>query len=93
VRTDAGTIFVRLWICAPLLYIFVLMVIDPASFVKFSATLAGALRTFEQRLHGVEWQFREPDSFHVSPKAQFALRCTGLALAVCVALFLAGIVD
>ncbi len=91
--TNTGTIFARILICAPLLYVFLLMVIDPASFVKFSETLARVLRTFEHRFHGVEWGLREPELAEFSKKSLIALRLAGLALAVCVFLYLAGIAD
>ena len=83
VLDSAGTIFVRLCFSGPLLYIGLLMVIDPASFVTSLQTLACVLRTFEHRFHGFQWQERlsEPDSVQVSPGARKAVRFAGLALA------------
>ena len=90
---DAATFFVRLCLCGPLLYIGLVIAIDPASLAKWAEALAHALRTFEQRLKEVQWQepLREFGSVHVSPSARNAVRFAGLVLAAFAFLHLAGL--
>lgn len=79
----ARTIIVRLCASGPLLFIGVLMVIDPASFVNIGQTLASELRTFKHRLRGFQQQgrFQEPEAISVSPSVRVAIRTFGVALA------------
>ena len=83
------TIFLRLCFSGPLLYIGLSMAIDPLSFVKSVQMLACALRTFEHRLHGFQWreQSLQPDSGQISPRTGIAVRCAGVAVAVCALLY------
>lgn len=87
---QAGTLFTRLCICGPVLYIGLLMTINPAGFVTFSAMFAFVLRTFEQRFHGFSWQapLHEPSPVNVSPGTRNAVRFTGVALSACALLLL-----
>lgn len=81
----AELILAILCFSGPLLYISLVMVTDPASFVKSVNALACAVRTLEHRIRGLQWQ--EPpwelDSAGVSPRARNAVRFAGLILAVC----------
>jgi hypothetical protein len=81
----ARTLFVSLCACGPVLYIGLLMLIDPASFVISLRALAGVLRTVEHRFHGYQWQeqLQEPDANPPSPTVRLALRFAGLVLGLC----------
>lgn len=85
----ARTIFASFWVCAPVLYIGLLMLVDPAGFVislrSLAWSLAGVLRTFEHRFHGSQYheQWQQPEAGPVSPAVRLALRFAGLTLAVC----------
>jgi len=79
----AGTVFRGFFVCGPVLFIGLLLLIDPASFVISLRALAGVLRTLERRFHGVQWQdFQAPPGNPVSPAARLALRIAGSAVAV-----------
>ena len=88
----ARTLFGRLCVFGPLLYIGLAMAMDPAGFVTCSAMLGRVSRTFHHRLHGLHWQepLWEPDSVGVSGKTLLAVRLAGLALAACAFLIIAG---
>jgi hypothetical protein len=89
---QAATLFARFCFCGPLLYIGLLMVIDPASFVRFAEMLSGVLRTFEQRFRGIQWgPFSEPASFRVSSRTRKGVRFAGLVLTLYAFLLLAGL--
>lgn len=92
---DVGAILVRLCSSVPLLYIGILMAIDPAGFVRFAEVLASVLRTFEHRLHGLQWQERlcEPDSARLPPRVRNAVRIAGLTLVAVALLPFAGLVN
>jgi hypothetical protein len=87
----AGTIFCAFFVCGPVLYIGVLMLIDPASFLKSLIALAGVLRTLEGRFHGYQWheQLQAPAGNPVSPIMRVTLRLAGSALAVCAVAYFA----
>jgi len=88
---QAATLFARFCFCGPLLYIGLLMAIDPASFVRVAETLSRELRTFEHRIRGLQWgPFLEPQSIHVSPRARKGVRFAGLVLSLFAVLLLAG---
>ena len=78
----AATFLLRLCIDGPLLYIGLMMVMDPASLARSLEALVHVLRTFEQRLNGVQWQALPPESgsVHCSPTARNAVRFAGLVV-------------
>jgi hypothetical protein len=90
---DAATFFVRLCLCGPLLYIGLAIAIDPASLGRWAEALARELRTFEQRLKGVQWQepLPEPGLVHCSPTVRNAVRFAGLVLIAFAFLHLVGL--
>ena len=90
---DAAMLFVRLCLCGPLLYIGLVIAIDPASLERSAEALAHELRTFEQRLKGVQWQEPLPESgsVHCSPSARNVVRLAGLVLIAFAFLHLAGL--
>jgi|HubBroStandDraft_4_1064222.scaffolds.fasta_scaffold567539_3 hypothetical protein len=88
----ARTILASFCVCSPALFIGLLMMIDPASFVISLRALAGVLRTVEERFRGSsQWQahMQEPAAEPVSPAARLALRFAGLALALCAVAYFA----
>ena len=80
----ARAIFTRLCISGALLFIGLLMLIDPASFVASMRSLAGELRIFEQRLKGFLPHERvgETGTGYISWTVRFAIRSFGVVLAV-----------
>jgi hypothetical protein len=93
VLDQAAHILVKLCSCGPLLFIGLLMAIDPASIARLSGMVAHALQNFEHGLRGFPWQerLRESDEAEVSKAGRIALRFTGLALAACAILYLAAV--
>jgi hypothetical protein len=89
----AGEIFVRLWITGPLLFVGLLMMMDPLGCVKSLEILTHALRTLEDRLRGVMWQVREPDPLQVSASGRIAVQLAGLTLTIAAFLTLAGFLN
>jgi hypothetical protein len=89
----AGAIFIRLWVTGPLLYVGLLLIIDPIGVVKSLEILTNALRTLEDRLRGVMWQVREPDPLKISPSARIAVQLAGLTLTTAAFLTLAGFLN
>jgi hypothetical protein len=89
----AGPIFVRLWFTGPLLYLGLLMIIDPLGCVKSLEILTHALRTLEDRLRGVMWQVREPNPVQVSPSGRIAVQLAGFTLTSAAFLTLAGFLN
>jgi hypothetical protein len=90
---DAATFFVRLCVAGPLLYIGLVMAIDPASLVRSLDALVHVVRTFEQRRNGLQWQEPLPESgpVYCSPAVLRAVRLAGLVLTACAFLHLAGL--
>lgn len=90
---EVATFLVRLCLCGPLLYIGLVIAIDPASLERSAEALARVLRTFEQRLKGVQWQdpLAESGSVHCSPTARNVVRLAGLVLTAFAFLHLAGL--
>jgi hypothetical protein len=84
---------VRLCLSGPLLYIGLLMAVEPASLGRSAEALAHVLRTFEQRLKGVQCQEPLPESGSVycSPAVLKAVRLSGLILIAFAFLHLAGL--
>ena len=89
----AGAIFIRLWVTGPLLYVGLLLIIDPIGVVKSLEILTNALRTLEDRLRGVMWRVREPDPLQVSPSGRIAVQLAGLTLTTAAFLTLAGFLN
>jgi hypothetical protein len=89
----AAEIFVRLWITAPLLFVGLLLMIDPLGCVKSVEILTHALRTLEYRLRGAVWQVREPDPVQVTPRGRMAVQLAGFGLTTAAFLTLAGFLN
>ena len=87
----ASDLFIRLWITGPLLFLGLLMMIDPLGCVKSVEILTHALRTLEYRLRGAMWQVREPNPLQVSPRGRIAVQSAGLTLSIAAFLTLAGL--
>lgn len=77
---NTPAVITRLCFTAPLLFIAVLMVIDPEGFVRIIHSLEFTMRTFEQRIHGYPPQESEPGP--VSATVRAVIRFTGVCLAV-----------
>ena len=93
VLDQAAAILGRLCVCGPLLYIGLLMAIDPASIVRLSEMVARALHNFEHGLRGFPWRehFQEFEQAKISEAWRIGVRLIGLVLAACAILFLAGV--
>ncbi|MCX6638375.1 MAG: hypothetical protein NT090_25255 [Acidobacteria bacterium] len=91
---DAATLFVRLCVAGPFLYLGLVMAIDPASLVRPLDALVHALRTFEQRRNGLQWQEAPPESgsVHDSPALRNGVRLAGSVITAFAFLHLAGLV-
>ena len=91
VLDQAAAILQRLCVCGPLLFIGLLMAIDPASIARLSEMVARALHNFEHGLRGFPWQERlhEPEASSVSVAWRITLRLIGFVLVACAILFLA----
>ena len=89
----AAELFIRLWITGPLLFLGLLMMIDPLGCVKSVEILTHALRTLEYRLRGAMWHVREPNPVQVTPSGRMALQVTGLTLTLAAFLTLAGFLN
>jgi hypothetical protein len=90
VLDQAAAILGRLCVCGPLLYVGLLMAIDPASVVRLSGMLARALRNLEHGLRGFAWlpHFGEPEEAEISAAWRIALRLIGFGLVTVAILFL-----
>ncbi len=78
----AGTILLNLFIFAPILFLGLLMLIDPDCLVTSLRSLAGAVRTIEQRFRGSYWPqpLSDANAGRVSASARLTFRFAGLAL-------------
>jgi hypothetical protein len=90
---DAATLFVRLCVAGPFLYLGLMMAIDPAGPVRSLEALDHALRTFKHRLNGLQWQepLRESGTVYFSPAVRNGVRLAGLVITACAFLHLAGL--
>jgi hypothetical protein len=88
---QAAAILQKLCVCGPLLFIGLLMAIDPASVFRLSGAVARALHRFEHGLRGFPWQehVREIEEDNVSEAWRIALGLIGFVLVACAILFLA----
>jgi hypothetical protein len=77
-----GTILLSLFTFAPILFLGLLMLTDPDCLVVSLRSLAGALRTIEQRLRGSYWPepLSDANAGRVSASARLTSRFAGLAL-------------
>jgi hypothetical protein len=93
VLDQAARILVRLCSCGPLLFIGLLMAIDPASVARLSEMLVRGRHNFGHGLRGFSWQERlcEPEEAKVSKAERIALRLAGLVLTACAVLYLAAV--
>ena len=92
-QTDFELMLVRLCLSGPLIYIGLLMALNPDGFVAGLGNVMRGIRNFEQSLREPRWQapMRETDTFTVSGRTRAAFRAAGTALAVIALLHLVGI--
>lgn len=78
------TIFVRLCVSIPLLYVGQIMATDPARFLSLCDSLASGLRQFDQHLRGNTWhtRFQEPEPARRSPITLNLVRFAGFVVAL-----------
>lgn len=77
---DVQAIVARLCLAGPLLYAGLLMIIDPAWFMRLSGLIAFGIRNFEQRCRGIYWQARFApfaDPHTDSPRLRSGIRLAG----------------
>jgi hypothetical protein len=93
VLDQAANMLVKLCSCGPLLYVGVLLAIDPASVVRLSGMVARGLHQLGHGLRGFPWPQggRELEEPGVSAAWRLAVRFIGLALAACAVLYLTGV--
>ena len=91
VLDQAAATLGKLCVCGPLLYVGLLLAIDPASVFRLSGAVARALHNFEHGLRGFPCQkhVREIEEANVSAAWRIALRLIGFVLVACAILFLA----
>jgi hypothetical protein len=81
---DIATILRRLYACGPLLYIGLLLAIDPSSVAKAGALVSTELQQFKHHLRGsFHWRHRwiyEPYPIRNSPADERILRLAGIIL-------------
>jgi hypothetical protein len=80
--SDLGTLFVRLCAIAPLLYIAVALMTDPASFVWMLDSFATEVRSFEQRWRGIypARPIHSPSPVRITGKQRIAFQGVGVIL-------------
>lgn len=90
---DVGRLLARLVVDGPLVYIGLVMALDPAGFVRHTGMIAVALRNFEHRLQGRESQewWREQETVPAGRVTLLGLRTVGWGLVASAFLHLAGI--
>jgi hypothetical protein len=78
-----ATFLIKLVFWGPVLYVALLMTIDPARVVRLPGMLIRGLNNFEHRLLGFHWQerLREPEEANASKRTRIGLRFSGLLLA------------
>ena len=82
----------RLCAGGPLLFLGLMMAIDPDGIAQSLGGLAGALRELEDRLQG-ELRPEPQEAVTVSAGVRISVRLAGMAITLCTFLLLAGIVD
>jgi hypothetical protein len=90
---DVGPLLVRFFLSGPVLYIGLVMALDPAGFLRSLGMASVAIRNFENRLHGREQQewWREMEPVPEGGAAHPGLRTVGWFLVATAFLHLAGI--
>jgi hypothetical protein len=83
---DTGTLLARLFISGPLLYIGLVMAMDPKGVVSILEAFANFTRVIDRRAVA-----RPPIDFDVSPALQIAFRITGMAVCAVALLALTGL--
>ena len=78
-----ATFLIKLVFWGPVLYVALLMTIDPARVVRLTGMLIRRLNNFEHRLLGFHWQerVREPEEANASKGSRIGVRFIGLGLA------------
>ena len=80
---QAASMLAKLCSHGPVLYIGLLMAIDPASVGRLSDMVIRVMHQFQHQVRGFPWQqrFYEPGAVNLSKAWRIAIRFTGLTLA------------
>ena len=95
ISDNAGEMLVRLCIFGPVIYVGLLMMIDPMRIVRLLKDFTAEIDRFKGFLRGSQWSqpIAEPDSFKDSSGNRTFIRVIGLALTVFGLLHIAGLVN
>jgi hypothetical protein len=90
---EPGTLITRVFAAGPILYIGLLLIWDPVSFVNMAENFANELRSFENRLRGRHYSERLycSESMYVSSRVRMTLQGVGAALSVLALIALVGL--
>jgi len=77
------SVLMKLFSYGPVLYLGLLLAIDPAKVGRLAEMVIHAENTFQHQLRGIPWQHRwhGPEEVNVSKAWRVAIRFTGLTLA------------
>ena len=90
---DPGTLIARIFAAGPILYLGLLLIWDPVSFVNMTENFANEFRSFENRLRGRHYSERlySSESVYVSARVRMTLQGVGAALSVLALILLIGL--
>ncbi len=95
VPADAAEIPGTLCIATPIIFVGLLIVVDPLRFLKFANTFSDGLQRFRDRLHSSprEYPFLGSRAVPDSRRTLTVVRCAGLALTMQGLVHLAGVLS
>jgi hypothetical protein len=90
---DPGTLITRIIAAGPILYVGLLLIWDPVSFVAMAENFANELKSFENRLRGRHYSERlySSQSMYVSGSVRITLQGVGAGLSVLALIVLIGL--
>ena len=90
---DPGTLLARIFAAGPILYVGLLLIWDPVSFVTMAENFANELRSFENRLRGRHDSERlcASESVYVSARVRITLQGFGAGLSALALIALIGV--
>ena len=95
VLADTAEMLGRLCVAAPIIFVGLLVLMDPLRFLKYVNMLSDGLQRFRDHLHSSPWEDPFLGSHEVadSPRTRTVVRCAGLVLTMLGLVHLAGMVS
>ena len=94
ISIEAGELLIRLCFFGPILYLGLLMAINPEEIIRFPKYFASELEQFRDALRGTQWSqpSAEPDSIKDSSGNRALIKAIGLTLVIICVLLISDLI-